>query len=34
LRAGLLYTVENGLLARAEVYASPEEALEAARLVE
>jgi ketosteroid isomerase-like protein len=30
LRAGLLYTVESGLLVRAEVYVSPEEALEAA----
>jgi ketosteroid isomerase-like protein len=34
LRAGLLYTVENGLLVRADIYASPEEALEAAGLPE
>jgi ketosteroid isomerase-like protein len=32
LRAWLLYTVESGLLVRAEVYATPEEALEAAGL--
>jgi hypothetical protein len=31
---GFLYTVENGLLVRAEEYASPEEALEAAGLRE
>ncbi len=34
LRAGFLYTVEDGLIRRAEVYASPEEALEAAGLRE
>ncbi len=34
LRVAFLYTIENGLIARAEVYASPEEALEAAGLRE
>jgi ketosteroid isomerase-like protein len=34
LRAAFLYTVENGLISRAQVYASPEEALEAAGLRE
>ena len=34
LRLGFLYTVENGLMVRAEVYASPEQALEAAGLRE
>jgi ketosteroid isomerase-like protein len=32
LRAAFLYTVENGLLVRADVYGSPEEAREAAGL--
>jgi ketosteroid isomerase-like protein len=32
LRAAFLYTVGNGLIQRVEVYASPEEALEAAGL--
>jgi ketosteroid isomerase-like protein len=30
LRTGFVYTVANGLVVRAEVYGSPEEALEAA----
>jgi ketosteroid isomerase-like protein len=34
LRLGFLYTVENGLIMRAEIYGSPEEALEAAGLRE
>ncbi len=34
LRAAFLYTVEDGLISRAQVYASPEEALEAAGLRE
>jgi hypothetical protein len=34
LRAGFLYTVENGLLVRCEVYTTLEEALDAARLRE
>jgi ketosteroid isomerase-like protein len=34
LRAAFLYTVENELLVRADVYGSPEEALEAAGLSE
>jgi ketosteroid isomerase-like protein len=34
LRAAFLYTIENGLLQRAEVYATLEEALEAAGLSE
>ena len=34
LRAAFLYTLENGLIARADVYASPEQALEAAGLSE
>ena len=34
LRLGILYTLKNGLITRAEVYASPEEALDAAGLSE
>jgi ketosteroid isomerase-like protein len=34
LRAGFLYTVANGLVVRADVYGSPEEALEAVGLEE
>jgi hypothetical protein len=34
MRNGFLYTVEYGLMRRGEVYASPEEALEAAGLSE
>jgi hypothetical protein len=34
LRVGFLYTVENGRLVRADVYTSPDEALEAAGLSE
>jgi ketosteroid isomerase-like protein len=34
LRVAFLYRIENGLIARAEVYASPEAALEAAELSE
>jgi hypothetical protein len=34
LRLGILYTLKNGLIPRAEVYASPVEALEAAGLSE
>jgi hypothetical protein len=34
LRYGIVYTLEEGLIRRAAVYASPEEALEAVGLAE